>query len=93
MSVMYSIGFEHTKEGIRCSEIGLSDLMTEGECRRAVAYAHELSPGASFGNVEFSKHSPKGCYVSIYSNKVYWNTNIGHGTYVWARSICKSGNN
>ena len=87
------IDFVHTEEGVRCLEEGLSDLRTESECRKALAYARKFSPGVSFADPEHSKYSPKGCYVGKHKNKLHWNTNGGSGTYVWARSICKSGTN
>ena len=74
------------EKGVRCSEIGLIDIGTKKECRRAVAI---LLQGVYYGGSGRWKREPKGCYVSKSDNEFYWNK-TGDKKKKWAQSICKS---
>ena len=84
---IFLLGFVQTENSVRCSEIGLIDLETKKECRRAVRI---LLPDVHYGGSGRWRREPKGCYVSKWDNEFYWNK-LGDTKKYWAQSICKSG--
>ena len=87
LNVDFLLGFVQTENSVRCSEIGLIDLETKKECRRAVGI---LLPDVYWGGSGRWRREPKGCYVSKWDNEFYWNK-LGDTKKYWAQSICKSG--
>jgi len=80
------------RKGGLCSEIKtvtFSEVKTLKECKIAVAVIKKTVPAAKFQAEEKEAGWPKGCYLYIITNGVYFNTDSAGKAHDSARQICE----
>ena len=83
------------RKGGLCSEIKtvtFSEVKTLKECKIAVAVIKKTVPAAKFQAEEKEASWPKGCYLYIITNGVYFNTDSAGKAHDSARQICEGQN-
>ena len=78
-----------TDAGAICSDEGIY-VVNVDECRLAVPFIQTMYPGAVYSVSYSSSNHPKGCFLHIPNNNVYFNTHSTGTENSDDRPFCKS---
>ena len=76
-------GYEVLEFGSICSDKGKASLSNEEDCKKAAGVQ-----GYPFKGTKNVQNYPRGCYLDIWNNGVYWNPNKDGRNHVAAAEIC-----
>ena len=81
-------GFEILEFGSICFDTGKVSLSDKEDCQKAAVFQ-----GYPFKRTKNVRDYPKGCYLDIWNDGVYWNPNKDGRSHMAAAEICyRSGN-